>query len=168
MGIRAAMAPMPSQAATGAVQRQATPPGARPLVPHVQAAVAQPKVAHPTTQARPLTTAGPPQVIQGKFPTGFAQIHRAHTQAGVVQCKTTDKAIQLAPALASFQTSGGRPIPVLVQRKMEKLFDASFSRVRIHEGPEAQQLGAQAFTMGSHLYFAPGQYNPKTATACGY
>jgi len=154
-----------------------TPPGAaqpfapgnpfpaKPLAPNVQAAVVQAKPAHAQQPFAPtqLTTAGPPQVIQGKFSNGFAQIIRFHHQSGTIQPKTTGSAIQLAPALAPLQPSGGRPIPVLVQRKMEKLFGADFNHVRIHEGPEAQQIGAKAFTMGSHIYFAPGQYNPTSA-----
>lgn len=44
---------------------------------------------------------------------------------------------------------------------METLFGAQFSEVRIHVGPEAPSIGARAFTLGSSLFFAPGQYHPE-------
>ncbi len=142
-------------------QKPAQTPGGRPLVPHVQAAVVQPSTTQ--AQARPLTTAGKPEVIQGRFPGGLAQIVRFHQQAGTIQPKTTGSAVQLSSALAPLPPVGeGQALPVLVQRKMEKLFGTTFAEVRIHEAPEARSLGAQAFTRGSHIYFAPGQYNPTT------
>ena len=45
---------------------------------------------------------------------------------------------------------------------MESVFGTSFGDVRIHEGPEASSIGALAFTQGSSIYFAYGQYNPNT------
>ena len=45
---------------------------------------------------------------------------------------------------------------------MESVFGTSFADVRIHEGPEASSIGALAFTRGSSIYFAYGQYNPNT------
>jgi hypothetical protein len=47
-----------------------------------------------------------------------------------------------------------------VQKKMESFFGADFSDVRVHVGPEASSIGALAFTIGTDLYFAPGQYEP--------
>ncbi len=46
---------------------------------------------------------------------------------------------------------------------MEALFNADFSEVLIHVGPEASAIGARAFTLGADLFFAPGQYSPATA-----
>lgn len=45
---------------------------------------------------------------------------------------------------------------------MEAVLGANFSDVRIHVGPEASAIGAIAFTWGSDIHFAPGQYNPHT------
>jgi len=45
---------------------------------------------------------------------------------------------------------------------MESAFGADFGDVRIHVGPQAQALGATSFTHGSHIHFAPGQYDPHT------
>lgn len=58
------------------------------------------------------------------------------------------------------QASGGRAMPGDVQAKMEHAFDADFSAVRIHEGPQAASLGAHAFAQGTDIHFAPGQYDP--------
>src|SRR5271157_6257447 len=53
-------------------------------------------------------------------------------------------------------------MPQTIQAKMESVFGTSFGDVRIHEGPEAASIGAFAFTQGSSIFFAPGQYNPNT------
>ena len=58
--------------------------------------------------------------------------------------------------------SGGLPIPTDVRAKMETAFGADFSDVRVHIGHEASALGAIAYTWGSNIHFAPGQYNPHT------
>jgi hypothetical protein len=59
----------------------------------------------------------------------------------------------------------GKPLPATVQRAMAARFGgADFAAVRVHEGPEAPSLGALALTAGDHLYFAPGQYQPETAS----
>ena len=54
----------------------------------------------------------------------------------------------------------GKPMPENVQAKMEGAFGADFSAVRIHEGPRSEALGALAFTQGTDVHFAPGQYQP--------
>jgi hypothetical protein len=46
---------------------------------------------------------------------------------------------------------------------MESFFDTSFADVRVHVGQEASSIGALAFTHGTDLYFAPGQYNPQSS-----
>ncbi|HBB94872.1 MAG TPA: hypothetical protein DC054_05725 [Blastocatellia bacterium] len=60
------------------------------------------------------------------------------------------------------QKSGGLPIPDNVRAKMETAFGADFSDVRVHIGQEAASLGAIAYTWGSNIHFAPGQYSPNT------
>jgi hypothetical protein len=57
---------------------------------------------------------------------------------------------------------GGQPMPDAVRAKMESALGADFSDVRIHIGPQASSIGALAFTRGSDIYFAPGQYNPSS------
>lgn len=55
---------------------------------------------------------------------------------------------------------GGAAMPEEVRRKMEQAFGTSFAAVRIHEGPRAEALGARAYTQGTEIHFAPGQYQP--------
>lgn len=49
---------------------------------------------------------------------------------------------------------------------MEERFGVDFSGVKIHTGQEAvlaaQVLRADAFTIGNHVFFSHGQYNPRT------
>lgn len=60
------------------------------------------------------------------------------------------------------QKAGGLPLPKDVRSKMENAFTADFSDVRVHIGHEASSLGAIAYTWGTNIHFAPGQYNPHT------
>jgi hypothetical protein len=116
-------------------------------------------------------------VVQGLFqsrPFSFAAVNPGpvnpgpvnpgSVKSGAVQAKS---AIQRRPGVDAFQVdlrprSGGWPLPRDVQAKMEAAFGTSFSDVRVHVGPEASAIGALAFTWGSELHFAPGQYNPHT------
>lgn len=59
--------------------------------------------------------------------------------------------------------TNGRPLPQALQCQMERFFNADFSQVRVHVGPEAASIGALAFTIGDAIHFAPGQYQPETA-----
>lgn len=56
----------------------------------------------------------------------------------------------------------GQSLPAPVQTKMEQSFGADFSAVRVHEGEQARSIGARAFTRGTQLCFAPGEYQPNT------
>ncbi|WP_008312527.1 DUF4157 domain-containing protein [Leptolyngbya sp. PCC 6406] len=59
---------------------------------------------------------------------------------------------------------GGIPLSEDVRSFMEPRFGADFSQVRVHTGTEAVQMnkevGAQAFTHGTGLYFNAGKYAP--------
>lgn len=103
-------------------------------------------------------------VLQGVFTRPFASSRPAiqpHSN------RPANQAIQRRPGVDAFQVnltqkSGGWPLPRDVQAKMESALGANFSDVRIHVGPEAAAIGAIAFTWGSDIHFAPGQYNPHT------
>jgi hypothetical protein len=57
----------------------------------------------------------------------------------------------------------GAPLPGLVQARMEDGFGFGFGAVRVHEQSEdAVALGARAYTQGTEVHFAPGQYQPGT------
>jgi len=90
----------------------------------------------------------------------FAQASAPANGARAIQRKT-------GPGVEAFrvplrQKSGGLPLPTDVRTKMETAFATDFSDVRVHIGQEASSLGAIAYTWGSNIHFAPGQYNPYT------
>ena len=62
---------------------------------------------------------------------------------------------------------GGDPLPEDTLTHMEDNIGADFGNVRVHTGGEAvqmnQELGAQAFTHGSDIYFNQGKYQPETS-----
>lgn len=73
----------------------------------------------------------------------------------------------VAPAFeADLQTAknGGHPLPEDIRLEMENFFGSSLKHVRIHDDEEAaklcNQINAQAFTHGSHIFFNKGKYQP--------
>jgi hypothetical protein len=64
----------------------------------------------------------------------------------------------------SLNNQSGQSLPDASRIKLEKLFGADFSRVRIHTNNETdnanKQFGARAFTQGHDIYFEKGQYEP--------
>ncbi len=60
------------------------------------------------------------------------------------------------------QKPGGQLLPTPVRQKLERALGHDFSDVRIHVGQDATRIGAIAFTWGSQIHFAPGQYQPHT------
>jgi hypothetical protein len=103
------------------------------------------------------------------LPRLLVQAHFVHGQAlpvqriATVQRRADGSVMHLDAGHLQLGASVGRALPDAVQRKMEAFFGADFSDVRIFQGPQAQSIGAHAFTMGSSIYFAPGQYAPETA-----
>jgi hypothetical protein len=56
----------------------------------------------------------------------------------------------------------GQPLPDGVRGQMEGSFGTSFADVRVHQGAQADALGARALTSGSDIHFAPGEYQPES------
>jgi Zn-dependent peptidase ImmA (M78 family) len=67
--------------------------------------------------------------------------------------------------------SPGQPLQGPVRSFMEGRFDYDFSRVRVHTdagaAESAHRLAARAYTSGSHIVFAEGQYAPETSAGRG-
>ncbi|MFC5569078.1 DUF4157 domain-containing protein [Lysobacter yangpyeongensis] len=59
----------------------------------------------------------------------------------------------------------GRPLQPRVRRDMEHRFGHDFSSVRVHTGASADRsardVDAQAYTVGRHVVFASGRFNPE-------
>lgn len=54
-------------------------------------------------------------------------------------------------------------IPDVVKQRMEDSFGTDFSGVRVHpESSKAPEVGALAYTQGTDIHFAPGQFKPDT------
>lgn len=108
------------------------------------------------------------QIVQAKMAQPRAAAPRAaqargvRSQSPVVQRHGTGEAFQLPSQLSNFGGGSGQPLPAAVLQKMESFFGTSFGDIRVHVGPQASAIGALAFTHGSNLYFAQGQYNPNT------
>lgn len=98
---------------------------------------------------------------------GSASGHLARMQASagnqaVVQRFKDDVAAEReSNARTAATVSGsGTGMPPEVQAKMERTMGADFSGVRIHTGHQAGAVGALAYTQGTDIHFAPGQYKP--------
>jgi hypothetical protein len=73
-----------------------------------------------------------------------------------------------APVAASIHDmqGGGAPLPGATRAFFEPRFGADFSHVRVHTGGRAdataQAISAKAFTVGSDIVFAGGEYSPES------
>ena len=66
-------------------------------------------------------------------------------------------------ALQKKENATGMPDPV--KNQMETALQADFSDVRIHaDSSAAPKVGALAYTQGSDVHFAPGQFKPDTSS----
>jgi ribosomal protein S18 acetylase RimI-like enzyme len=127
-------------------------------------------VAQPTAMPRPPEPlvrpfARHPPVAQSKSvprPPGPPTPAFAEHAPGAVQRHGAGGAFAVEAGPLGLASSGGRPLPEAVCGKMEAALDADFSGVRVHVGPQAERIGAIAFTLGSDIYFAPGRYQPDT------
>jgi len=59
----------------------------------------------------------------------------------------------------------GRPIGIMLRHRMESMLRFNFSSVRTHtdknSAEQVKNSRADAITVGDHIYFAPGKYNPE-------
>ncbi|HEU4796979.1 MAG TPA: DUF4157 domain-containing protein, partial [Pyrinomonadaceae bacterium] len=80
---------------------------------------------------------------------------------------TTAPAAPVRTATPRVSISGGAPLPNSVRTHMEPRFGANFSNVRVHTDSSAAQqsarLGANAFTVGEHIFFGKDKFQPQSA-----
>lgn len=89
-------------------------------------------------------------------------IQRQEEQEEPEQMKS-DQSPAIQRQAASPTPTGGNSIPGGVRAKMENSFGTSFSDVNVHtDSVQAKSIGALAYTQGSNIHFAPGQYNPQS------
>jgi ribosomal protein S18 acetylase RimI-like enzyme len=133
-----------------------------------------PKLPAPVTQpkAMPRSPRPPAPVFAGRPPIAPAGLPGPPAPAfaarpPVAQPRASGDAFpigpgQIDPAQIGLRSGGGRPLPDAVRGQMEAALGADFSSVRVHVGPQAERLGAIAFTLGTDIYFAPGRFQPDT------
>ena len=62
---------------------------------------------------------------------------------------------------SQIRASSGQPLGAEIRTRMESGFGTDFSAVRVHQNSDAApRIGALAFTTGTDVHFAPGQYDP--------
>ncbi|WP_313537508.1 DUF4157 domain-containing protein [Sphingomonas sp.] len=124
-------------------------------------------------QMRPVGAPTLAGAVQAKAPPGLAGPPPLAGQAlqargapmppsRALQAHGAAESFAVDPVRLGLGQGRGRPLPDAVRAKMEAAFGTDFSRVRVHEGPQAARIGAIAFTTGHDIYFAPGQYRPET------
>lgn len=143
-------------------------------------AAAPPSPRSLTPLGRPLIVSTPPlsaganhSVPPLQRQPSLSRSHAVHTPFGgavpapasvglpkAVERPGSDRSFAVDASQIGLARSGGQSLPAPLLAKMEAAFSADFSKVRIHIGPQAQRIGALAFTTGNDLYFAPGQYQP--------
>ena len=68
--------------------------------------------------------------------------------------------------MALLRDGGGAPLPEAPRAAFEQALDHPLGHVRVHDSnaddTAARSVGADAFTVGSHVYFRSGQYAPGT------
>lgn len=92
------------------------------------------------------------KVVQGKFASPPGGLRGAPMAARM----------QPVDAQAIRPVGPGAPLSRTVQAAMERLLSSDFAKVRVHVGPQAQRIGAIAFTSGDDIFFAPGRFQPGT------
>lgn len=119
----------------------------------------------PPIQAKAAVTGarlpGPPAPAFAQRSPG-APPRAAGAGSAIVQRHGGAGSFSVEPAQLGLAPGRGRPLPDAVRGKMEAAFGADFSAVRVHVGPQAERIGATAFTVGTDIYFAPNRYQPHT------
>ena len=92
-------------------------------------------------------------------------------QAGTLQAKRGRDRNSMPPHALNHYLSGsdhGSPLSEAERRFFEPRFGREFSSVRLHTDAHADQaaqsINARAFTTGSHIVFASGEYAPQTVS----
>lgn len=92
-------------------------------------------------------------------------IQEKHSPAAAMQDNRESARLQGSLQRAiQCQQDNDTGMPVGVKQGMESAFGTDFSSVRIHpESSKAPEVGALAYTQGTDIHFAPGQFKPDTS-----
>ena len=113
-----------------------------------------------------------PAQPQPKLDIGTANAPLEHQTARVAAPVTTTNSAaeptpNSAPAIVHEVLRGpGQPLPPVVRGTMEAMLGQDFADVQVHTGKRAgesaEAVSAQAYTVGRHVVFAPGRFEPDT------
>ena len=134
-------------------------------------AVAEPKAATPApksfTPARSL-------VVQRKCACGGSGRSNGECEEckkkGMLQRRAANghSLSSVPPIVHDVLSTPGRPLDSATRSFMEPRFGHDFSQVRVHDdaraGESARTVNANAYTVGGHIAFAPGRYDPASST----
>lgn len=104
--------------------------------------------------------------LQGKFTAQLTEEDEELTQGKFVTqlAEEEDEPVQGKFGTLQRHTENRTGIPDTVKQRMEDSFGTDFSSVRVHpESSKAPEVGALAYTQGTDIHFAPGQFKPDTA-----
>ncbi len=96
----------------------------------------------------------------GRHDFGKVGVFAADVPAGPIQRRPLSRAGR--PFADPGRPDQGRPLPDDVRVRMEGALNHDFSRVRLHEGRQAESLEADAYARGQDLHFAPGKLDLKS------
>ncbi len=132
------------------------PPAIAPLSAHVaQRKCAACEAEDRERQAREGVPSGPAEVVQRKCAACEAEERQRMQRKGDAGPVTAHR-VNVSPG-------GGEPIADSTRRPMEGAFGHSFEDVRVHtDAADTRALSARAYTVGNHIVFAPGEYQPGT------
>jgi len=101
-------------------------------------------------------------VTANKHTTGLAIEPPAMGIANPAQLQT-EGAIQMQEKDERMEKPSPNGLPKEVNTQMESSIGADFSDVKVHpNSSKAPEVGALAYTQGSDIHFAPGQFQPET------
>ena len=104
------------------------------------------------------------EAVASKISAGTARGPISVTQPAIARKCAECASEQASEIEGGLPTGGGRPLADATRSKMESALGRDFADVRVHTGAQASQLnaqlGAQAFTYGSDIYFDEGRYEP--------
>ncbi len=132
---------------------------AEPAIPQPRISRRPARAAH-ARSADPATTSPPPPTTR--------RVQRSAAAAPTPGSASGPDGGELDAGTASrIQRASGRgaPLESSVRPDLESAFGTSFDNVSVHaDSPLPAEVGAIAFTHGSDIHFAPGQYRPDTSS----
>ena len=66
----------------------------------------------------------------------------------------------MPPNSRNQRNQNSQQLPPSVQHQYEASLGQDLSGVKVHENHKPTLIGAQSFTQGDNIYFAPGKYEP--------